>query len=213
MFLQRAFAIDDLRRLDALVEASPFVTLVTADGDGMPVASQLPVLYRRDGDDVLVEGHWARANPQAMGHGQPALLIVHGPDAYVSASWYPDKAEQVRVPTWNYSTAHLYGTLESFDGEAALIDLLERTSERFELRCGGDWRFNAANPDERAQVRGILGFRLRPARIQVKDKLSQNHPLANRMAVIAKLERQEDAGARQIACLMQRTLEDSHDAT
>ena len=32
-------------------------------------------------------------------------------------------------------------------------------------------------------------------------------------AVIAKLERQEDAGARQIACLMQRTLEDSHDAT
>ncbi len=213
MFLQRAFSSDDLRRLDALIEANPFVTVITTGDDGAPIASQLPVLYRRDGHDVLIEGHWARANPQVAHNGKPALLIVHGPDAYVSAGWYPDKAEQARVPTWNYSTAHLHGVLEGFDKEADLIDLVERTSTQFEARAGGDWRFDAKNPAERVQVRGISGFRLQPTRIQIKDKLSQNHPRANREAVIARLEEMDDAGGRQIAHLMQQTLEDSRDAT
>ena len=213
MLLPRAFASDDLRRLDALITADPFITLVTTDDDGAPIATQVPVLYLRDGDDVMIEGHWARTNPQAAHHGRPALLIVHGPHAYVSAGWYPDNAEQARVPTWNYSTAHLHGVLEGFDDEDALIDLLARTSERFESGVGGDWRFDPDNPAERSQVRGISGFRLRPSRIQIKDKLSQNHPRANRAAVIARLEQQDDAGARQIAHLMQHTLEDTDDAT
>lgn len=213
MLLQRAFASDDLRRLDALIEADPFVTLVTAGDKGAPIASQIPVLYRRVGDAVLIEGHWARANPQAAHAGRPALLIVSGPHAYVSAGWYPDKAEQARVPTWNYSTAHLHGVLEGFDDEAALIELLARTSARFEAGVGGDWRFDPANPAERAQVAGISGFRLRPTRIEIKDKLSQNHPRANREAVIARLERQPAAGAREIAALMRRTLEEIDHAT
>ena len=111
MYLQRIFANDDLRRLDALIEADPFVTLITAGSDGLPLASQVPVLYQRDGDDVLIEGHWSRVNPQVAHHDRRALLIVQGPHAYISASWYPDKIEQSRVPTWNYSTAHLHGVV------------------------------------------------------------------------------------------------------
>lgn len=213
MFLQRIFASDDLRRLDALIDADPFITLITTDDDGAPIASQVPVLYRRDGDDVLIEGHWARINPQATHSGRPALLVVNGPHAYVSANWYPDKIAQARVPTWNYSTVHLHGVLENFDDEASLIDLLSRTSERFEASVGGDWRFDADNPAERVQVRGISGFRLRPTRIEIKDKLNQNHPRPNREAVIAQLEQQNDVDAQQIARLMQQTLENSNDAT
>lgn len=213
MFLQRVFANDDLGRLDALIDADPFVTLITSNDDGTPIASQVPVVYRRDGEALLIEGHWARVNPQAAHGGRPALLIVNGPHAYVSASWYPDKVAQTRVPTWNYSTPHLHGVLESFDDESSLIDLLTRTSDRFEAGVGGDWRFDPDNPAERVQVRGISGFRLRPTRIEIKDKLNQNHPRANREAVIAQLEQQDDVGARQIARLMQQTLENSHDAT
>lgn len=213
MFLQRIFASDDLKRLDALIDADPFVILITSDDDGAPIASQVPVLYRREGDEVLIEGHWARVNPQVAYNGKPALLIVHGPHAYVSASWYPDKIEQVRVPTWNYSTAHLHGVLEGFDDEASLIDLLIRTSARFEASVGGDWRFDPDNPAERVQTRGISGFRLRPSRIEIKDKLNQNHPLANREAVIMQLQQQEDVGSKQIARLMQQTLENNDHAT
>ena len=113
MYTSRAF-VDDPAALDALFAHDPFVTLSTVDADGVPVATHLPVLYRRDGDALRIEGHWARPNPQA-GHGGTALMIVHGPHAYVSPGWYPDKTEAARVPTWNYTGAHLRGRLECFD--------------------------------------------------------------------------------------------------
>lgn len=38
------------------------------------------------------------------------LAIIQGTDAYISPSWYESKAEHGRVvPTWNCSTAHVYG--------------------------------------------------------------------------------------------------------
>ena len=84
--------------------------------------------------------------------------------------------------------------LEGFDDEPSLIDLLARTSARFESSAGGDWRFDPDNPAERVQVRGISGFRLRPTRVQIKDKLNQNHPRANRESVITRLQQQDNAG-------------------
>lgn len=201
MYTPRAFVDSDLARLDALVADDPFVTLVTVDGDGVPQVTHLPVLYRRDGERVLVEGHWARPNPQAR-HDGAALVIVHGPHAYVSPGWYPDKEEQARVPTWNYAVAHLHGTLERFEDEATLADLVMRMGDRFEHAIGSDWQFEPGREDHRVQLRGIVGFRFVPQRIQLKSKLSQNHPEANRRAVAAALQALPDPGANAIAALM-----------
>lgn len=201
MYLPRAFAETDLATLDALIDAHPFVTLISTDADGAPFVSHLPVLYRRDGDAVLIEGHWARPNPQAR-HTSDILMIVHGPDAYVSPGAYPDKEEAARVPTWNYAVAHLHGRLDVYDDEAALGDLVDRLSRRFEATVGRDWRFEMARDDHRDQLRGIVGFRFAPARIDLKFKLSQNHPPANRRAVRDDMAARDDAGARAIARLM-----------
>ena len=102
MYSPRAFVEHDLGALDALFAHDPFITLVTSvpDATGAAQVSHLPVLYRRDGDAVLLEGHWARGNPQAGAHAS-ALAVVHGPHAYVSPAWYPDKHAAARVPTWN----------------------------------------------------------------------------------------------------------------
>ena len=202
MHTPRAFVETDLAALDGLIAHDPFVTVITT-ADGVPEVSHLPVLYRRDGDQVMLEGHWARPNPQ-VGSG-PALVIVHGPHAYVSASWYPDKAAAARVPTWNYAVAHLHGRLEAFEDQASLADLVDRLSQHFEAGVAGDWRFDIDNPRERSQLRGIVGFRFVVTRVEMQFKLSQNHPAANVAAVIAALERQNDADARATAALMQRT--------
>lgn len=201
MYTPRAFAETDLALLDGLIAADPFVLLVTGDPEGAPFASHLPVLYRRDGGTVLIEGHWAKPNPQAR-HGGPALLIVQGPHAYVSAGWYPDKEQAARVPTWNYAAAHLTGRLETYEDTDALADLVLRTSEHFEARAGGDWRFDPHEQRFRIQLRGIVGFRFVPERIELKFKLNQNHPASNRQAVAAALGRDDDPGARAIAALM-----------
>lgn len=208
MYAPRAFASSDLAQLDALVAQAPFVTLVTTDADGAPFASHLPVLYRRDGERILVEGHWARPNPQAR-HASSALVIVHGPQAYVSASWYPDKEPAARVPTWNYAVAHLSGRLETYEDEAGLADLVSRLSARFEASVAESWAFEPERQDHRAQLRGIVGFRLVPDRIALKFKLSQNHPLANREAVAKQLGSRDDVPGQAIATLMRGTLDPS----
>ena len=201
MYLPRAFAETDLTLLDTLIDAHPFVTLISTDAEGAPFVSHLPVLYRRDGDAVLIEGHWARPNPQAI-HDGAVLMIVHGPDAYVSPGVYPDKEAAARVPTWNYAVAHLRGTLDRYDDEAALGDLVDRLSRRFEATVGRDWRFEMDRDDHRSQLRGIVGFRFRPERIDLKFKLSQNHPPANRQAVRDDMAGRGDPDARAIAALM-----------
>lgn len=205
MYTPRAFAETDLAALDALIAADPFVSVVTVDADGVPFASHLPVLYRRDGHAVLIEGHCARPNPQAR-HAGPVLMIVHGPDAYVSPGWYVDKESAARVPTWNYAVAHLAGRFEFFDDEAGLADLVARMSVRFEASVGSDWRFEPEREDHRSQLRGVVGFRFRPNRIELKFKLSQNHPAANVRGAIDGLEGTDTQAARAVAGLMRERL-------
>jgi transcriptional regulator len=204
MYTPRAFAETDLAALDALASAHPFATLITL-ADGQPFVSHLPVLCRRDAQAVEIRGHWARANPQWR-HGGDATLIVHGPSAYVSPSWYPDKEPAARVPTWNYAVAHLHGALEVFEDEAGLAGIVSDLSDHFEATVGKDWRFEPERHDHRTQLRGIVGFRLVPTRIELKFKLNQNHPAANVDAVAFELARRGDA-EREIAQLMRDALD------
>ncbi len=205
MYVPAYFAEADLAALDALVVAHPFATLITI-ADGAPFVSHIPVLYRRDADGIELRGHWSRANPQWK-HGGDATLILHGPQAYVSPGWYPDKEEAARVPTWNYAVAHLAGALEVLEDEADLAAIVDDLSVLFEGRVQATdpthepWRFEFERDDIRSQLRGIVGFQMRPARIESKFKLNQNHPLANRRAVAAALS-QQGAGGDAIAALM-----------
>lgn len=201
MYTPRAFAETDLALLDGLVAADPFLTVITVNEDKTPLVSHLPVLYRRSGDAVLIESHWARPNPQARG-ADSALVIVHGPHAYVSPTWYPDHDTQARVPTWNYAAAHLHGRLQRFDDEASLGDLVGRLGDHFEAGVGGHWRYQRDRDDHRSQLRGIVGFRFVPERIELKAKLNQNHPAANRNGVIAALEATPSPDAQAIAAMM-----------
>ena len=200
MYSPGAFVETDLAALDWLLARDPFVTLVSYD-DGMPFATHLPVLYSRSGERVLLEGHWARPNPQIV-HGGKALLIVHGPHAYVSPSAYPDKESAARVPTWNYAVAHLSGKLEASTEQAFLASIVDRLSQRHEAGVGSDWRYEHTDEAQRGQLRGIVGFRFVPDRIELKFKLNQNHPAANVEGAIAGLGQLPGEAAAEVAALM-----------
>ncbi len=203
MFIPDHFAATDLEWLDQLLARDAFVTLVTTGADGLPCVTLLPVLYRRDADGVLIEGHWARANPQA-GHTGSAQLLVHGPHSYISPSWYPDKEAAARVPTWNYAAAQLTGAIEAVTDPDALSDMLGRLSAHNERKVGGDWEFAPGDPRQRRMLGGITGFRFRPTDIQITLKLSQNHPHANQQAVVDALAASPAYAARELADWMQR---------
>lgn len=204
MYTPAHFSDTDLAQLDSLLARDAFITLVTFDG-GVPCANHLPVLYTRNGDDIELLGHWARPNPQWKHEGE-ALAIVHGPHAYVSPAWYPDKAAMNRVPTWNYAVAHLRGRLEVSDAPDFLADIVARLSVIHESAIGSDWRYEPDNEQHVRMLRGIVGFRLRVQHCQLKFKLSQNHPAANVDAVATALGGSALERDREVGQLMRERL-------
>jgi transcriptional regulator len=186
VYVPEHFAADDatVRELLSGVGAAD---LVTATADGL-VATFLPFLYDPGAHRLL--GHLARNNDQwrrpPVGE---ALVIVRGPDAYISPSWYASTAEHGRVvPTWNYLTAHVYGALTVHDDAEWVEDVVRRLTERHESARPEPWSV-AGVPERfyRGQLRAIVGVELTISRIEAKAKLSQNRPAADVDGVVAAL--------------------------
>ena len=193
----------DAQALTELLERDPFVTLVSQH-EGAPLATHLPVLARPDAGGLRLLGHWARPNPQWQGIvGQRVLAIVHGPHAYVSPRWYPDSLRA--VPTWNYTAAHLYGSVSLVTDEDELLALVDALAQRFEAGPA-PWRLADTEPVTRKMAAGIVGFELAVTRVEVKHKLSQNHAPERVAGAIAGLRAEAcDAGA-EVADLMAAAL-------
>ncbi len=206
MYTPKYFAETDLLELDRLVEWNAFASLITTV-NGQPFASHIPVLYERNENEVIFRGHWAKPNPQWKGN-LDALLIIQGPNAYISPGWYPDKEEKARVPTWNYAIAHVHGELEVTHEEKELAAIVSDLTEVNETMVGSDWEFEPdTREDHRKQLAGIVGFRLVAKQISMKFKLSQNHPEANIESVIEHLPASNQHHGALIAEMMREQLD------
>jgi transcriptional regulator len=205
MYTPPHFTSTDPTWLDWLAEHHPFGTLVSQVEDA-PFASHLPVLYRRTDGEVTLTGHWARPNPQWREiETQRALFLFQGPHAYISPRWYADTPKQ--VPTWNYVTAHVYGTIRLIQEGPDLEHIVVSLAEKFESGATAPWSLADSDPANRARLRGIVGFELRSTSVQVKLKLNQNHPVANVAGVIAGLRDTGSEESAAVAALMQKELD------
>ncbi|HEY9333934.1 MAG TPA: FMN-binding negative transcriptional regulator, partial [Kribbella sp.] len=122
MYVPAHFAGED-EAVQELLYSRGAADLVTATPEGL-VATMLPFLYDRERSVLL--GHLARNNEHwklpVIGD---ALVIMRGPDAYISPTWYASKQEHGRVvPTWNYITAHIHGTMTVHDDPAWVEDVV-----------------------------------------------------------------------------------------
>ena len=175
--------------------------LVTSTQDGL-VATLLPFLYEPGaGPHGSLVGHVARNNDQwrapVLGD---ALVLVRGPDAYISPSWYATKAEHGRVvPTWNYLTAHVYGRLVVHDDPAWLARLVRRLTERYEALSTHPWSVDDA-PERyvQGQLRAIVGVEVIISRIEAKAKLSQNRSPEDVDGVVEGLTARGDPASAQL---------------
>lgn len=199
LYVPRAFAVEDRAALDVLIDEHPFATLLTFTSPE-PHVSHVPLL--RDGDGALL-GHFARANPHAE-HAEraPSLAIFHGPHAYVSPRWYQDPANA--VPTWNFATVHVHGTISRLADAANAERVVAMLVERFEGDGPAAWRFTQQGAARNALIANIQAFRLTIERVVGKLKLSQNRPPADRQRVIATLAGDDRAESRATAAWMRR---------
>jgi len=180
------FEVKDPSALLAELCAVVPATLVTHGPDGFR-ASILPMLFDPDdGEHGIVRGHLARGNPewreieasiQAGGDGAgEALAIFDGPDAYISPAWYEEKRLTGKVvPTWNYVTVQVHGTIATIHDPEWLIPHVGRLVARHEAGRPHPWALTDAPEDYvRTQARAIVGLELRITRLEAKAKLSQN---------------------------------------
>jgi len=189
------FKQTDEAALSALVAARGF-GLVIGAVDGRPVAAHAPVLLK----DRSLRFHLSRTNAltPVLEAGGKALVVITGPDAYVSPDWYglPDQ-----VPTWNYLSVEMEGPVTPLDSEAATV-LLDDLSAHFEGKLGpkAPWTRAKMTPARfEALLGAIRAFEMRVERFEGTTKLSQNRG-AEPMARVA--DALEAAGSVEMARLM-----------
>ena len=205
MYLPAHFAEERSEVLHALMHERPLATLISQGADGL-AADHLPLHFipGRGPHGALV-GHVARANPLWQQAAEREVLAVfHGPQAYVTPSWYPSKREHGKaVPTWNYAVVHARGRLRAIDDAAWLRRELDVLVDRHEAELPEPWRVADAPPDYiEKMLAAIVGIEIALTSITGKWKLSQNQPATNRAGVVDGLRRRGTADATQIADLV-----------
>ncbi len=207
MYQPDHFRVDDLAEMHALMRARPLATLVSAGELGL-YATHLPTMLKSEGPFGAIECHLARGNPhwKDLAAGGEALMMFHGPDAYITPSWYPSKAEHGKtVPTWNYAAVHAYGRPAVMEDATWLRRHVGELTDQQERGEAQPWAVTDA-PERYVEVmlRGIVGFRFEITRLEGKWKMSQNREMRDRAGTAAGLERRSAGEDAQVAALVAR---------
>jgi transcriptional regulator len=199
------FAVEDRAEIYDMVRACRLANLVTSSASGL-VATPLPmILNEAEGENGVLYGHIARANPHwKEAPQQDALVIFAGPDAYISPNWYASKARDGKVvPTWNYLAVHAYGPVEFFHEPERLLTVVTRLTNRYESTQPKPWSPADAPPEFiQSQLRAIVGIRIPITRIEAKRKMNQNRTAEDRAGVIRALNASESEIDRAVAKLI-----------
>lgn len=177
------YRTEDRALCESLIDEIGFGMVFAQTPDG-PRVAHTPVLSTGDG---AVQFHLARGNALARHlDGATALVVVNGPDAYVSPRWY---AGRDTVPTWDYVALELEGRVRRMADEG-LEAFLHAAIRKHEGRLeGAPWLAEESSGKTwSGLLRGIVGFELEVLAWRPTLKLSQNKSAAERAAIAAGLE-------------------------
>jgi transcriptional regulator len=179
------------------VHQHPFAMLI-GSSDGVPVATQVPILvHSQEGERLVLRGHMMRNTDhhKAFQENSEALCVFSGAHTYVSARWYSNPQTG---STWNYMSVHARGKIR-FLGEPELLRILEQTTTRFENDENSPALFRhlpKAYVDSLKNA--IVAFEMEVRELENVFKLSQNRDEPSYDNIIEKLYAQ-GGDARTIA--------------
>ena len=196
--LRPAFRMEDEEALD--FASSRGFGLLVAAGEGGPIASHVPFVIARRGEQVVAGLHLTARNPLAeLADGERRfLLAVSGADSYVSNDWYesPDQ-----ISTWLYEAVHLTGPAARRD-RAANRGHGDSLLETFEDRLAPKPSWSLATMEERKRetmLAAIVTIEMEVERVEGQRKLNQHKLDEDHVAVADRLARSDDAASREIA--------------
>lgn len=193
MYVPNHFKEDDVVKLHQYIRDYSFGILVIADDEGIE-ANHVPfcLTIEEDGSLGSLQCHLARSNRvwQRIENSRFVLVVFQGPNAYVSPSWYPNKAETGRVvPTWNYLAVHAEGSAQIIQDSVWLKKHLCQLTNQHESERAEPWAVDDAPKDyTEGLMRGIVGIEIKIEKLTGKLKASQNQPECNQAGVKTGLE-------------------------
>jgi len=190
-----------------LIRASPLATLVIQATSGLN-ANHIPLYLSQSPPPYgTLQGHIARANPLCgdIADGIDALAIFHGPDSYITPSWYATKKQTGKVvPTWNYAVVHVYGVLRVVEDASWLRAQLGALTDQREASFAEPWAVSDAPADHIDKIMAaIVGIEISITKMFWKWKVSQNQPMQNQIGVIAGLNESGLAQSEAMALLVE----------
>lgn len=190
MYLPKHFQVDDATLLAALIEEFPLATVVGIL-DGVAEINHIPLLLSED--KTRLYGHVAKNNPLLKLANQTNLkvsAVFHGPNAYITPSWYPSKQHEGKVvPTWNYAVVHAEGQLSLIDDASWLKAHVALMTNIYEPTAQSTWKLEDA-PETyiNSMLKAIVGIEIKLDKLVGKFKLSQNRPQEDYASVVDKLK-------------------------
>ena len=201
MYIPEHFRVHDHADAIAFIHANPFAILVSSTDDG-PFATHLPVVVKSMGENLVIRGHVAKANPhwRHLEQNPTCMMIFHGPHSYISPSNYSTREV---VPTWNYGAVHVYGSARVFAAPEELLGVLHDLIPMFEPAYAEQW--GSLSEAYRARMLShIVGFEIGVTKIEAKFKLSQNRTREEQQNIITSLGAAADTAVSGTADLMRK---------
>jgi transcriptional regulator len=185
------FVSDDPELVRKLVRGHPWATLVTQTGAGL-AASHYPVMIDEEAPDLTLLTHLGRPDDEVLEIDRGELLvIVQGHHGYISPGWYSPRER--KVPTWNFTVAHLHGTPRRL-AEDENLEVLTKLVAHFERHL--DIPAYLDREEATPIAKGTVGLRIPIDRFEMKRKLSQNKDDETRRNAIEALR--EDGPYRHL---------------
>jgi transcriptional regulator len=179
------YAVTDEEVVRRLIADNPWATIVSHGAGGI-VASHYPILLdERDDGRLAIVTHVGRPDEEVHGLGaSEVLLIVAGPNGYISPSWYTEDATP--APTWHFTVAHCWGTPELLTLEDNLA-VLTRLVDHFEQHVDDPV---SLDPHVGARLApSTVGLRLPITRFVCKRKMGQDLDAGSQRRVVEALRR------------------------
>ncbi|MCR9071406.1 MAG: FMN-binding negative transcriptional regulator [Alphaproteobacteria bacterium] len=204
MYTPPAFRLEDRDAAVALMRENAFAILVAHRADTVEI-THVPLLVETRGDELVLRGHVARANPivALIVDGAAATAIFSGPHAYISPDWY---ASEDQVPTWNYVAVHASGPLKALAAEDTTGLLAELSAENeTPLAPKRPWTHDKMRAGLMTRmIKGVLAFELPVDRLEAKSKMSQNKRPEDIAGATAGLRARGGAEDMAVADFMER---------
>ncbi len=215
MYLPDHFAETRRDRLLRTMNDWPLATIIRERPGGL-IADHVPLIVVEEAGKLHLQGHVPQANPLAGdGADQSTVLVIfHGPDAYISPSWYPAKQAHGRVvPTWNYQVVHARGRLNVISDPAWIRRQIDALTTAQESGMAEPWQVDdAPEPYTSKLASQLKGIDIEVSELIGKTKASQNQPEENRRGVIAGLHEMPQDSRLSMEALVRQSLEADSDS-